>query len=177
MADGAQFSLDQVERRGKARRQKVERNPADGSFRRPAVQFRRAAVPISNDVVHVANEDRVLRQVEKSGLLAKARIRRLVLQDEIRSQPDHSGPDRQTHQGLACRPDRRRDEVAQSKEGEAPDSDQRKVPATAKARGHEHDHDVKQREREIGWVEGVNDKGPDGQGGGRNGKEFSDLFP
>ena len=53
---------------------------ATESFRpRPAVAFFRTAIPVGDDVVHVANEDGIMRQIEKTGMLAQSVFGSLAL--------------------------------------------------------------------------------------------------
>src|SRR5438445_13560949 len=42
------------------------RDAADGLFARPAISFFRAAIPVSDDVVNVADKDCVVREIEQT---------------------------------------------------------------------------------------------------------------
>ena len=41
----------------------------DRFLRSPSIELLRSAIPIGDDLVHIANEDRVMRLVEEAGLL------------------------------------------------------------------------------------------------------------
>jgi len=56
----------------------------------PPVQLLGAVIPIGDDVLHVADENRVVRQIEEAGLLAQLRLCLLAL---------GSGPGRMTRLG------------------------------------------------------------------------------
>ena len=57
------------------------RNAPDGLFTRPAVSFLSAAVPVGYNVVHVADEDGIVRKIEKVCLLPQHALRPLALGD------------------------------------------------------------------------------------------------
>ena len=60
-----------VERRGEHRVQQLGGLAPDRLLRPPAVELGRRAVPVGDDVVVVAHEDRVVREVEQAGMLAQ----------------------------------------------------------------------------------------------------------
>src|SRR6266508_244274 len=60
-----QLRIDLFERRGKDRLHELVRDLADRLLTLPSVEFLRATVPEGNDVIHVAHEDRIVREVEE----------------------------------------------------------------------------------------------------------------
>src|SRR5207253_1625414 len=70
-APGAnQISRDVFQRCGEDRLVQVVRLLADGLVPLPPIQFLRAPVPVGDHVVHIAHEDRVVRQIEERRLLS-----------------------------------------------------------------------------------------------------------
>ena len=64
-----QLRADLVDRRRKNRLQKLVRSLADGLLRRPPVQLLSATIPVGDDVVHIADENRVVGEIQQAGLL------------------------------------------------------------------------------------------------------------
>src|ERR1700733_4187855 len=64
---------DVVERRRKNRPQEIVRAHSDRFLRRPPVQLLSAAIPVCNDVAHVTDKNRVMREIEQAGLLRSYR--------------------------------------------------------------------------------------------------------
>ena len=67
----SQLGHDLVERGGEDRPRAGVRHGADGLRLRPPVELFRTAVPVGDDVVLVANEDGVVRQIEERRLLTE----------------------------------------------------------------------------------------------------------
>ena len=63
-------------------------NLADSFASFPSVQLLSAAIPVGDDVVHVAHEDGVVGEVEEFGLLAQHHFSRLALHGEERRKAD-----------------------------------------------------------------------------------------
>jgi hypothetical protein len=47
---------------------------ADSLLACPAIQFRGSAIPVGDDIVRVSDEDCVVREIEKMGLLAQCSL-------------------------------------------------------------------------------------------------------
>ena len=58
---------------GKRGLQKLVSALADRFLRRPAIQLLRSAIPVSDDVVHIADENGVVREIQQAGLLGSFR--------------------------------------------------------------------------------------------------------
>src|SRR2546428_497290 len=65
-----QLSRDVFQRCGEDRLVQLVRIPPDGLVPRPPIQFLRAPVPVGDHIVHIAHEDRVVRQIEQRRLLS-----------------------------------------------------------------------------------------------------------
>jgi hypothetical protein len=61
---------DLLKRRGKDCLQQLMRDPTDRLFAFPTIEVLGAAVPVRDHVVHVADENRIVREIEELGLLA-----------------------------------------------------------------------------------------------------------
>src|SRR5207244_349785 len=83
-AAAAQRVGDALERFGERGLQKLVGDLADRLRGLPSVELLRAAVPVRDDVVHVADEDGVVREVEKAGLLAQRFLALLALEGDAR---------------------------------------------------------------------------------------------
>src|SRR6266508_912274 len=66
-----QLRIDLFEPCGKDRLRELVSDLADSLLTLPSVEFFRATVPEGDDVIHVAHEDRVVREVEEFGALAQ----------------------------------------------------------------------------------------------------------
>src|ERR1700730_16892686 len=66
-----QLHVDFRQRRWKDCLRELVRYLVDSLLFGPAVQFLGAAIPVGNDVGHVADEDGVVREVEEAGLLVQ----------------------------------------------------------------------------------------------------------
>src|ERR1700730_16634133 len=62
-------------------------DPENGSLVRP-VKLHRAAIPVGDDVIRVAHEYRVMREVEQPRLLAQSQVVGLILRSEEGCDPD-----------------------------------------------------------------------------------------
>src|SRR5260221_8910788 len=73
-ASGAQhLCANLLNRRRKDRPQKLVSALADRFLRRPAVQLLSSAIPVSDDVAHIADENRVVGKIQQVGLLCSFR--------------------------------------------------------------------------------------------------------
>jgi hypothetical protein len=89
-ASAEQLFGNLLKRFGEPRLQELVSDVADCLLTGPSVQFLGAAIPVGDYVVHVADEDRVMREVEQSSLLAQHAFRQLSLLDVgTRSVPFH----------------------------------------------------------------------------------------
>ena len=70
-AGAQQAGKNLFQRLGKVRLQEFAGNSAGSFFARPTVLLLGASIPVSDDVVHVANEDRIVGEVEKCALRAQ----------------------------------------------------------------------------------------------------------
>ena len=68
-ARAEQLFIDLFERCGEDRLHEPVGDLPDGLVPRPSVQFFGPTVPVGDHVVHVAHENRVVREVEQAGLL------------------------------------------------------------------------------------------------------------
>src|SRR3984885_15260388 len=68
-----QTGRDVAERRRKNRPQQIVRARSDRFLRRPPVQLLSAAISVCNDVAHVTDKNRVMREIEQAGLLRSYR--------------------------------------------------------------------------------------------------------
>ena len=64
-------------------RVKAKHAPPDRIRRRPPVQFLSAVIPIGNDVAHITDKNRVVHEIEQTGLLGShppltAQVRRAI---------------------------------------------------------------------------------------------------
>ena len=82
---------DLFERRREDRVQQLVSDLADRLIPLPAVQLLGATIPVGDDVVHVADEDRVMRQVEETGLLAQRRFTGLDFLERLAHSRDQAG--------------------------------------------------------------------------------------
>ena len=83
-----------MERRRQRRLCEFVRDATDGFLARPAVSFLGAAVPVGNDVVHVADKDRVVSEIEQTCLFAQDTFGPLalgVLQPQLLVAPTEIG--------------------------------------------------------------------------------------
>src|SRR4051794_33828905 len=64
-----QFGIYFLEWRAEHFLHELVRDTADCFYARPAVSFFGAAIPIGDYVVHIADEDRLVREVKETGLL------------------------------------------------------------------------------------------------------------
>jgi hypothetical protein len=67
------FRNDIVERYRKNGTQELVRVFSNRLFRCKPVQFLGSAIPVRYDLIHIANEDRITREIEKPGLLGPYR--------------------------------------------------------------------------------------------------------
>jgi hypothetical protein len=74
------------------------RNFADGFVWCPSVQQLRPMVPVGDDIVHVADEHRVVSEVEKARLLTQHLRRRLALERKQGCQRDRENADKSPDQ-------------------------------------------------------------------------------
>ncbi len=77
-----QLGRDLFERPGEDRPHELVRDLADSFVLFPPVQLLSAAVPKGDNVVHVAHEDRIVGEIEQSGLLAQHHFSRSALHSE-----------------------------------------------------------------------------------------------
>jgi hypothetical protein len=83
-----QLRIDFCQRLGEARVQDLVSSLADRLLAVPPVEPLGTAIPISDDVVHVAHENRVMREVEEAGLLSQHRFGLLALDGDAREMGD-----------------------------------------------------------------------------------------
>src|SRR5262249_34243818 len=68
-----QLVPDLLERKGKYGVQELVCDSSDRILHRPAVQLLGSAIPVSDSIVHVAHENRVVREIQQAGLLGSFR--------------------------------------------------------------------------------------------------------
>ena len=133
------------------------RDPSDRLVPLPAVQLLSTQIPIRDDVVHVANEDGVVRQVEEAGALLYDQVRRLVLQRKESRGPDcreaHEAPD-QSCVGRRLM----RQEIAQQRQPHACRPYEQHPASLTKVGGQQHDHDVEHCDGDIQRRERIDDE-------------------
>ncbi len=69
-ASADQLLRDLFERLGESRVQELVGDLPESLVVRPSIQGPGSAIPVGDDVVHVSDEDGVVREVEEIGLLA-----------------------------------------------------------------------------------------------------------
>ncbi len=63
--------------------QQLVRDLADRLIARPAIQLLGTLIPVSNDVVHIANDDSIMDNIEEVRLLLQCTVRRPVPQGKV----------------------------------------------------------------------------------------------
>ena len=103
-ASGAhQLRHDVVERRGELGLQQLGGLAPDRLLRPPAVELGRRAVPVGDDVILVAHEDRVVREVEQARMLAQRLDRALMARGKSAGDGDRHQADEAAQDGAAGR--------------------------------------------------------------------------
>ena len=137
-----QGRLELVEPSWKHRAQQVMRNFADGFLPGPSVQQLRPVVPIGDDIVHVADEHRVVGEVEEARLLAQHLRCRLALERKQGCQRDRENadksPDQRWPMGEAVL-----QQKAERRDGNTRGRDEQQSAALDEAAGQQHHDRVK----------------------------------
>ncbi len=170
-AGAEQLRIDLFQRRRKNRLHDLMADLADRLRRRPSIQFRGAAIPVGDDVVHAAHEDRVVRQVEESGLVAEPHFRRSALQDQNRRHPDRRGADQGVHDALGFLAVALQQDVAHQGQSRAAHGDEHDAEGAAEAGRHQHDGHVEARDRGFDRRKNVGDQDSERECGGRDRQE------
>ena len=111
----------------------------DRFLRPPSIELLRSAIPVGDDLVHIANEDRVMRLVEEAGLLSQRRPGPLGLHGEKGCQGDR----RETNQRVGdfgSWVGRRRKCVAHHRQTYTSGCDERDAARAQEASRHQDDH-------------------------------------
>ena len=72
-ARAEQLLIDFFKRCGKNRLHELVGDLADGLLPVPSVSFLGAAIPVRDDIAHITDENRVVREIEQVGLLGSLR--------------------------------------------------------------------------------------------------------
>jgi hypothetical protein len=146
------------------------RDLADRLVRPPSIELLSAAVPVGDDIVRIANENRIVREVEEASLIAQQHVSGLVLHGEESRGSDrreaHQAPDKSRVCGEAMR-----QQIAHHRQCHASQSYEQNSPPLQKVGGHQHNNDVENGNSNIERRHRVDNENRDCQCGRGHRKE------
>ena len=170
-AGAQQLRVDLFKRRREDRLHELVRDLADRLIALPSVEFRSAQIPVSDDVIHVAHEDRIVRQVEKSGVLAQHGRSCLVFQGEKRRRSNRQEADEEPYKritGVECAV---LQQIAQHRQRRASQRHEQHSAPLEKVDRQQHNDDVEHRHRIRQEDRGVDYENPDRKQPGNHRKD------
>ena len=136
---------------------------ADGFFPCRAIQLFGAAIPVGDDVTHVADEDRVMSEVEKLRLSTQHLDSRLVPEGEQGRDCDRRETHDPTHQRPLLEGRSMGEEIAQDCERQAAGRHEHYIAASIETRRHQDDDDIENGNGKAIGCRGIEDEDHQGE--------------